>query len=159
MTAFLRDAGPADAADVARVYVESWNAGFVPLFPTRTLTDRDIERWSGDLASTSTRWRVATADGAVVGFAGTGPSRDPVQPRLGELDTIAVDPGRWRQGLGRLLMTDAVGALARDFESAVLWTLRDYPDGHAFYLSTGWVRDPATRDRGRQVAFRMTNLR
>ncbi len=93
MRARLREGNPADAEPVARIYVDSWNAGIGTLMPARSMTPAEIERWRRFLAPGPVRWRVATASDVLVGFAGVGPSRDPVMVDLGELDTIAVDPG------------------------------------------------------------------
>ena len=126
----LRDATADDAEQVARIYVDSWNSGFAGHLPARDLTQREVARWRDDLADAPVRWRVAVDSGEVVGFAGTGPCRDPVDPALGELDTIAVSPACWRQGVGRALMDDALDALrAAPFGAAVLWTLADYARG------------------------------
>ena len=92
----LRKATRADAEGVARVYVESWNDGFADLVPPRVLNLEQIARWSRDLEGGPVRWCLAESAGSVVGFAGTGPSRDAIDPDLGELDTIAVAPSRRR---------------------------------------------------------------
>ena len=88
----LRAARQTDAEIVARVYIESWNTGFGHLLGTRELTRDVVARWEHDLASGPVQWTVALADGAIVGFVGVGPSRDPIDPALSELDTIAVHP-------------------------------------------------------------------
>ena len=151
----LRDATADDAEQVARIYVDSWNAGFAGQFPARALSQREVARWRDDLADAPVRWRVAVDSGEAIGFAGTGPCRDPVDPRLGELDTIAVSPDCWRRGVGRALMDDALDALrAAPLGAAVLWTLADYARGDAFYRSTGWRPDGRSRDSGRQVSYR-----
>jgi GNAT superfamily N-acetyltransferase len=92
----------------------------------------------------------------VVGFVGIGPSRDPVDSALGELDTIAVRPDCWRRGVGHALMAVALEALADDggYRAAILWTLAGYERGRAFYEATGWVLDGGLRDEGRQVRYR-----
>jgi len=47
----------------------------------------------------------------------------PVDPAIGELDTIAVLPAAWRRGAGRALMTAVHAALdEQGYERAVLWT-------------------------------------
>lgn len=89
-----------------------------------------------------------------MGFVGVGPSRDPVEPGLGELDTIAVVPSQWRTGVGRALMTVALRSLAEDFACAVVWTVAGYSRGHHFYEATGWTFDGHTRADGRHVSFR-----
>lgn len=86
---------------------------------------------------------------------GIGPSRDPVDPRLGELDTIAICPLHWRKGIGNALMSVALSYLAADgYDEAVVWTVEGYERGIAFYEATGWRRDGGARDDGRQIRMR-----
>jgi N-acetylglutamate synthase-like GNAT family acetyltransferase len=113
MSVAIRVASPTDAPEIARIYVESWNAGFGDLMPVRPLHDDHVARWADELADPgATRWWVAERAGRIVGLVGVGPSRDPVDATLGELDTIAVDPAASRSGVGRVLMTTAIDALA-----------------------------------------------
>ena len=94
-------------------------------------------------------------DAKVAGFAGICPSRDPIDSGLGELDTIAVHPSRWRSGAGRALMAVAIEHLIIDgYQEAILWTLAGYQHGLTFYAATGWHRDGGTRDHERQVRLR-----
>lgn len=153
---FIRDAVPGDAALVAEVYVESSNRGFAGLARPRDVTPELIRRWEHDLgAGLPWRWWAAVEADDLIGFAGIGPSRDPVAMGLGELDTIAVRPSWWRRGVGRALMTVAVGHLAADgYLSAILWTFARYPRADAFYRATGWVPDGATRAEGTHVRYR-----
>lgn len=144
-----------DGLRVAEIYVASWNAGFGELMPTLVLDDERVERWASDLTEGAGQWWVATVAGEVVGFCGIGPSRDPVDPSLGELDTIAVEPGYWRRGVGATLMRTALEALAAfGYRKAIVWTLANYPQGRHFYESAGWVRDGGTRDDGHQISLR-----
>ena len=93
--------------------------------------------------------------GVLVGFAGIGPSRDPIDPTLGELDTIAIAPVWWRHGVGRALMAIALQFLRSDgYDEAVLWTLAHYERGQRFYETMGWQLDGGLRDQGRQVRYR-----
>lgn len=152
----IRPAVAADAPAVARIYIDSWNVGFGALMPVRELTDELVGRWERALRAPAPRqWWVAEVNGSVVGFAGIGPSRDPVAPDLGELDTIAVVPAWWRAGVGRTLMDVALRALAAaGYREAVLWTLANYPQGQRFYEAMGWRLDGGVRDEGRQVRYR-----
>jgi GNAT superfamily N-acetyltransferase len=137
------------------VYVESWNQGFADLMPPRVLDREQIARWSRDLEAGPVRWWLAQSAGSIVGFAGAGPSRDPVDPDLGELDTIAVVPSSWRVGVGRRLMETAVDARRRaGYRQGILWTIADYERGRVFYEATGWRSSGEVRDSGRQIAFR-----
>ena len=152
----IRSARVGDAVDIARIYIDSWNAGFGELMPHRTVTTELIERWRQDLAQpVPHRWWVAEQEGSIVGLAGIGPSRDPVAPQLGELDTIAVDPRCWRTGIGRALMSLAFRYLAADgYREAILWTVAGYERGKAFYEAMGWSLDGGVRDEGRQIRYR-----
>ncbi len=151
----IRKAVPTDAETITRIYVDSWNAGFGHLMGMREIDSALVERWREDLAAQPPhRWWAAVRDGAIVGFAGIGPCRDPVDPEVGELDTIAVDPPHFRTGVGKLLMSLALEALARDgYREAVLWTVAGYSRGAGFYESTGWTLNGAIRDDGRQVSY------
>ena len=150
----IRQATAEDAGRVTEVYVASWNLGFGELMPRIVGDEARVGRWAGELVGGKTSWWVAEDGGSVVGFVGIGPSRDPVDPRLGELDTIAVDPPYWRSGVGTALMQTALEALAAGYPEAILWTLADYPRGQRFYEATGWRADGGERDDGRQVSYR-----
>ena len=154
----IRSATAADAKVVARIYVDSQNAGYGELLSwnDRTVTSELIERWSHDLAQpVPHRWWVAEHMGSIVGFVGIGPSRDPIDSQLGELDSIAVDPPHWRMGIGKALMSLALQHLASDgYNEAIVWTVEGYERGIAFYEAMGWSRDGGIRDDGRQVRFR-----
>jgi N-acetylglutamate synthase-like GNAT family acetyltransferase len=115
-----------------------------------------IERWrNNDLSdATPTRWWVAETGNAILGFVGIGPSRDPIDPALGELDTIAVRPDKWHSGVGKLLMETALNELRGGrYPTAILWTLNGYPLGERFYIATGWRRTEKTRNNGDQVRY------
>lgn len=149
----LRTAVGDDAETVARIYIESWNDGFGHLLGVRRLDADVIERWRRALTVDDGNWTVAELDGIVVGIVGVGPSRDPIDPALGELDTIAVDPAHWRIGVGRRLMDHALGVLRVSWSQAILWTPENHERGHAFYRATGWIALGRSRRDGTEVAF------
>ena len=151
----IRKATPADASDVLGIYVASWNEGFGKRMPAISEDASRLDRWRNDLGPTTpTRWWVAERRDTIVGFVGIGPSRDPQDPVLGELDTIAVAPSAWRTGVGRRLMSVALDALRCDgYETAVLWTLNRYERGESFYLALGWQRTSELRQSGEQIRY------
>ena len=154
----IRPATTADTEVIVRIYIDSWNASYGELLSQadRTVTEELTERWRRDLGRPLPyRWWVAERSAAIVGFIGIGPSRDPVDPRLGEVDTIAVDEPHWRTGVGRVLMSLAVQNLVSDgYDDAILWPVEGYERGINFYEAMGWRRDGEVRDGGRQVRFR-----
>jgi len=123
----------------------------------RELRQQNIDNWTRNLVvSPPTRWWVAEREAQLVGFVGIGPSRDPIDPNLGELHTIAIDPPHWRTGAGRELMSVAVETLEQDgYPEAILWTLENYPMGQHFYEATGWSRDGGARDNGTKIRYRI----
>ena len=154
----IRSATTADTEAIARIYIDSWNASFGALLSSadRTVTAELSERWRRNLAlPVPHRWWVAERLGKVIGFAGIRPSRDPVDPQIGELDTIAVDQPHWRSGIGRALISLALDDMKADgYRESILWTVNGYERGIAFYEAMGWRRDGGTRDAGRQIRFR-----
>ena len=155
MEVCIRAAGPKDAEVVTRVYVDSWNAGFGSRMPVVEADASRIERWRNDLSdATPTRWWLAEVTEAVSGFVGIGPSRDPIDPTLGELDTIAVRPENWHSGVGKRLMSVALEQMRVDgYQVAILWTLNRYSLGERFYVATGWSRTENTRNDGDQIRY------
>ncbi|MDE0449027.1 MAG: GNAT family N-acetyltransferase [Spirochaetaceae bacterium] len=143
---------------MVRIYVDSWNASFGELLSQadRTVTPDLVARWRRDLSRpVPHRWWVAEAFGSIVGCAGIGPSRDPGDPSIGELDSIFVDEPHWRTGVGRALIAVAHRHLARDgYRVAILWTVAGYRQGIDFYQAMGWRRDGGIRDQGRQIRLR-----
>jgi GNAT superfamily N-acetyltransferase len=138
---------------MTQIYIDSWNQGFGYLLGRRNLTAERVDRMRIDIAQGSGDWSVAEVDGHVVGFISVGPSRDPIADDLGELESIAVDPPHWRQGIGRALMELALGQLALRWPRAILWTPAGYDRGHSFYLATGWRPLGISRADGTEVAF------
>ena len=150
----IRPAVIEDAATVVAIYVTSSNAAFGAWQPPMRVTEQRVERWAADLVRPEHHWWVAEVGSEAAGFAGVGPSRDPVSEQIGELDTIAVFPRFWRRGIGRALMARANEQLDRDgYERAVLWTWADYPAAAGFYPAMGWSRRELYRDGGRQVSY------
>lgn len=149
----LRPAVADDADDVSRIYIDSWNDGFGHLLGHRAHEPDRTERWRTDLVADDVAWTVVTDDRALVGFVGVGPSRDPIDSQLGELQTIAVDTEHWRRGVGRLLMSAALSQLSARWRRAILWTPANYDRGHDFYRAMGWQSTGADRYDSTEVSF------
>lgn len=156
----VRAANPADARAAAEIYVVSSNAAFADFQPPMELNEQRAAQWETDLARRDCHWWLAEIADEPVGLAGVGPSRDPVEAGVGELDTIAVIPEYWRRGIGRALMAVANEQLDRDgFDRAVLWTWVGYPAAAAFYPKVGWRLTARRRDRGRQICYERARTR
>ena len=123
----IRDARPEDLASVVAIERASFGD------PWSEASFRSL------LRVPTTRFRVATRDGAVVGYA--------IASRVGdeaELANIAVDPAARRAGIGALLLDD-------------LLTTTDAPPGATMYLEVRASNDSAQtlyRSRGFEAAGR-----
>lgn len=145
----LRDATPADAHGIATVVVASWRAAYRGLLPDGVLAGLSVpdreQFWSDALTTRrpNTRTVVATIDGAVVGFAATGPPlvpADRADPTLGDLYALYLTPDVWRRGIGSQLHAAALDRLRScGFRHAGLWVLDTNERARRFYRSLGWT--------------------
>lgn len=147
----LRGARPADAMDVARVHVRSWQAGYAGLLPEDLLQrlrpeDRAPRYAFGRSPDDGPTTIVSVRDEVICGFATTGSARGGGDTSLGELLALYVDPGFWRMGVGRHLVAAARRQLSgRGFTEAMLWVLVGNRQAEAFYRADGWAPDGARR--------------
>ena len=163
----VRDARPADAADLARIQAGRWRSGYQGLVPDPVLAEltgidnerRCAEHWAASLASPpSSRHRVLVAVGVppgdtgagrrVAGFAAFGPATDPGRwPGTdAELYELCVDPGQAGRGHGSRLLNAAAVTMAEDgFGTAVAWVLEQDTAARRFLESAGWAADGARR--------------
>ena len=148
----VRDARPRDAAAIARVHVRAWKAAYRGLLPDDFLDalrpEQRVSRYElGSRRRDAPRTILALIDGAIVGFATIGPSRDEDVAQAGELRALYVDPSCWRGGVGRRLLLQArEGLRAAGYREALLWVLVGNEPAERFYRDDGWQADGATRE-------------
>jgi ribosomal protein S18 acetylase RimI-like enzyme len=148
----VRPARRDDAAAMAEVHVQTWQAAYEHIFGAERLAAVDLAerraRWEERLAAADPHWRSWVAegnDGRVVGFATAGASRD--GDAEGELYAIYVLPEAWGGGAGPALMRAATEDLRKHgFRSAFLWVLEDNPRARHFYEREGWTLDGGRRE-------------
>lgn len=146
----VREATPMDAAAIARIHVETWQAAYAGLVPDAYLAGMSVERherfWreltgrpKGEIVLVATDDDLGDGDGvgggetgkgggALVGFGSCGRARDPSAgadaPFRGEIYTLYVHPDFQDRGYGRALMIGLIEELAaKGFTSAGLWML------------------------------------
>lgn len=147
----VRAAVPADAHDVARAHVRSWQSAYRGLLAQEYLDALRPEAWVtrytfGRMGFRMPSTLVAVDGSAICGLVTTGLCRDTDVPNFGELMAIYVDPAYVRTGVGRLLMTAARERLRGvGVAGAVLWVLDGNVRARRFYERDGWRFDGACR--------------
>jgi RimJ/RimL family protein N-acetyltransferase len=140
----VRLATARDADEIGRIHAETWRAAYTGVIPDSAFDVEERQRvwrqWLAQEPPVASATFVAEVDGALVGFAGVGRSRE--EEGVGELLTIYVDPGRWGTGAGRALIARAEASLAESgFGEAMLWVLEGNDRAERFYRAAGWSRD------------------
>jgi len=124
----IRQARQEDAAEIARVYIESWHDTYPGVLPDpllRAMTAKgQTARWEAAIRSNG-REMVLVAENmrhGIVGMASMGASRDREIGFDGEVYTLYVDPAFYGCGAGRALLKGAFATLRRsDMTSCVIW--------------------------------------
>jgi ribosomal protein S18 acetylase RimI-like enzyme len=137
----IRPAHPDDAAAIARLDVETWQATYAGILATPYLVGLSAEKreraWAGLIRREPRDIRVAVGPGgAILGFGTCGGCRD--EPNhTGEIFTLYVAPDWQNQGIGRALVLALFARLVeRGHGSAVIWVLSENPS-RFFYRRLG----------------------
>jgi GNAT superfamily N-acetyltransferase len=156
LTIQLREARRGEELAVADIHVRAWQEAYRGLIPDEflgALDPADRARTytfeASDPAAPQTVVAVEVGedgDETILGFTTICPSRDADAPGLGEVVALYVDPGRYRGGVGRLLMAEARRRLEEaGFTDALLWVLDGNDRATRFYEREGWAPDGSTR--------------
>jgi L-amino acid N-acyltransferase YncA len=124
----VRVARPADAAEVARIYIESWHDTYPALLPTAALCAMtpkgQVARWLAAIRN-QRHEIVLVAESqqfGLIGMASLGRARDHALGYDSEVYTLYVDPAHFGRGTGRALLSGAFALLRqRGFKSCVIW--------------------------------------
>lgn len=152
----VRRATRDDAADIARVRVETWRVAYDGLIAPEVLDRLDVAReaiaraarWDEHHADPRAANLVAERGGEVVGWAAAGPT-DPTEGRAfrrhGQVFAMYALPGQWGHEVGHALMMAAEEHLrSAGFRDALLWVLEGNDRAAAFYERHGWREDGGT---------------
>lgn len=155
VTITIRRATKTDARMIAEVHIHSWRWAYRGLLPDDFLDgmpatlDRRADAHEHRLSNETPEERtwVAEQEGKIVGFATTGPSRDPDAPaRTGEVGAIYLRREAAGKGIGHALFTHAVDDLwRRGYERATLWVLESNTRARTFYEAAGWATDGTSK--------------
>lgn len=141
----IRPATVDDAADIARIHVESWRTAYADIYDEHVLAAFPVEtrerEWQGTLADESrTGFEFVAEDtqGKVFGFISAGPERSGDPDFAGHVYAIHVLPEHKGLGIGRSLMSTAAEQLVdHGIESLLVWVLTENHPARNFYEKLG----------------------
>ncbi|WP_110950731.1 GNAT family N-acetyltransferase [Pseudomonas bohemica] len=148
----IRAAQVEDAAQLARIHLQTWQATYVDLLSERYLCglSAGVERRAialGEaIASRKMSILVVEQGGQLVAWASFGSSRDAdALASTGELRAINLLPRVWSQGIGRQLWQEVRQQLiAAGFTQATVWVIQGNQRALGFYEAVGFVQQPDT---------------
>ncbi len=148
LTYAITPAGPADAAALAHVHVESWRETYAGILPQMYLDRMSValheRQWRHRLLSTREATLAAEGHRGLVGYVSGQRARRRGPGEEAEIATLYVLKAAQGVGLGRALFTAAARVMAaRGASSLVLWVLRDNLKARGFYERLGGVVDQA----------------
>lgn len=140
----VRNANPADAAEIANVHINSWREAYKGLLPQSFLDDRPLnfrnryELWRRVTSDDSQTTFVAESkDHGVVGFINGKDARDSRYKDYAEVWCIYLLMHYHGKGIGLQLLKAYFDVFAaRGFTKGYLWVLKDNPTIR-FYEKTG----------------------
>src|SRR3569623_2805116 len=125
----VRTARPEDAADLARIYIESWQDTYVGVISHALLGAMSLKghtaRWRATIRAADRSGAVLVAEDSrhgVIGLCSLGTARDRGLGFEGEVYTLYVDPAFLGRGAGRALLAGAFDALKeRKLRYCLIW--------------------------------------
>jgi GNAT superfamily N-acetyltransferase len=140
----LRAAEASDGAVVARIQLTAWRATYGHLNPAMVEgldLERTADNWARAARDPTHRLRLAVCDGTPSGYAFSGPAEDGARG-IGEIHAVYLLPSAQGLGAGRLLVQDALTALAgAAYAECVLWVAEQNAQARAFYEHLGFRSD------------------
>ena len=124
----VRQARPSDAADLARIYIDSWQDTYAGILPNSLLGAMSHKgqaaRWQQTMRGPGAVLIAEDSHFGPIGLASLGPARDKGLGLDGEIYTLYVDPGFLGRGTGRTLLAASFAALAeKKYRSCVIWAM------------------------------------
>lgn len=154
----VRPAGPDDAAEIARIQIDTWRTGYREIVPAPVLDSLSPEQaqsvWAaavGDRPSPRHHVLVAMESQWVVGFVAFGPADDleaddPESETTATVAPLLVEPRWGRRGHGSRLLAAAVDYARPDGTTRfVSWIPEGDTASREFLVSAGWAPDGLVR--------------
>lgn len=148
----VRQARPVDAAELARIYIESWQDTYAGVLSNSLLSAMSHKgqaaRWQQTMRGPGAVLIAEDASVGPIGLASLGPARDKGLGLDGEIYTLYVDPAYLGMGAGRALLQASFSTLMnKKYRSCVIWS-HARNNACYFYEAMG----------GKRVGTRLTRL-
>ncbi|MFI5928955.1 GNAT family N-acetyltransferase [Micromonospora sp. NPDC051543] len=150
----IRREEPDDAEAIARVHVHGWQSGYAGVMPDEVLGRLNVAAWAQRRREVGTAdpehpftTLLGEVDGLAVGFTTFGPyrrnqDRDDLDPSVGEVLALYVEPAFWGDGTATALLAAArAGLVERGWTGYRLWVLADNGRARRFYERAGLSPD------------------
>jgi GNAT superfamily N-acetyltransferase len=150
----IRREEPDDAEAIARVHVHGWQSGYAGVMPDEVLDRLNVAAWAQRRREVGTAdpehpftTLLGEVDGLAVGFTTFGPyrrnqDRDDLDPSVGEVLALYVEPAFWGDGTATALLAAArAGLVERGWNGYRLWVLAGNGRARRFYERAGLSPD------------------
>lgn len=140
----IRNMRRSDEAEVGRLYVRSWQAGYKGLLPQDYLDGLDAWRWNSKFTDLPGSFVITDGD-VIAGHSCARPAADEAMPGWGEVWTLYVLPEYWGRGFGKALLSNSVSWLSgQGFDNVYLWALETNLRARGFYERNGFAASADT---------------
>ena len=150
--ATVRPARPSDAAEIARIQADTWEAAYAAFVPEQAIAQlRGPEAraaWTESITGGQGHVLLADEGAFTVGFCAAAvlPTREDDPLRWGEIGALLVEPRWGRRGHGGRLLGAAAEALrAGGAIYGLAWVPEPDEVSRRFYARAGWEPDGAVR--------------
>lgn len=134
----IRRMSNADEAEVGRLYVRSWQAGYKGLLPQAYLDGLEASRWNSKFTDLPGSFVITDGD-TIAGHSCARAAADEAMSGWGEVWTLYVLPEYWGKGFGTALLENSVSWLnGQNFDRVYLWALDSNTRARRFYEHRGF---------------------
>ena len=146
----IRAATLRDAANIARLHIESWRSAYRAELPESFLANQDVAQrtgiWEQRLISSEMHVSLAENGDELLGFCAYGWSRDEDAQGIWEIKNLHVAPELRGGGIGSALFETAVQAVTdTDASELTLWVVDSNRPARQFYERKGMRPDGARK--------------
>ena len=153
MSFLIREAQPADAHDMAKVIVLSWQSAYRGIVPDDYLMSLNIDeraqRFKQSLASDTEKmlYYVAEENGMIIGNLVMSESHDEDKSKAGQVIAIYLLQEYRGMGHGKKMMDFAVNSLRKlGYSNILIWVFEDNAIARNFYEKYGFEPDGAKKE-------------